>query len=277
MAVKRILFGHSGLRGDLVINLPAIKWLHKHEPDWLIDMPIHRPLADMVPLFQNLPYLNGTIITEAHDGFPSEGDLDLLRHRAYDMVGNPMQPHKDDRWHQRIHQTAAVLEDYLNQPLPLEEQQIELTRWFEVDDQPHWVALAPFAGFASNPINPKRLTVERAQETVNHLRKRGFCVLQLGGKDEPPLQEATQFLGSYFEAVKAMLGCRALISTDTGMGWVASGYKHPSLGLYSDAYHGADKVCNIQPRNPNALFLSAPNVNEIPFDKVAESLHHLIN
>lgn len=282
---KRILMGHNALRGDLCINLPAIQWLHRHDPDWIVDMPIHRPLADMAPLFFNLPYLNSTIITEAHDGFPSSRDLDLLRHRAYDLVGNPMQPHADDRWHQRIHQTAVVLEDYFQQPLPRDEQQIELVRWFDpITTSTHFyskgkmLAFAPFAGYASNKTNDKMVSVARAQEIVNYVLSKGYGIVQLGGSDEPRLNGATQLEGvDYFYSVRVMLGCKALIHTDTGMGWVASGYKHPQLGLYGHRYYGVDHVDNIQPRNPNAMFLDAPTVADIPLDKITQAIDNLLS
>lgn len=269
----KILFGHHGQRGDLAINLPAIE--HLHRKGFVVDMPIHRQFADMAPLFLNLPYLNSVFITDDYEDFPSARDLTLLAVRKYDEICDPMQPHRMDRWHDHMHQTSCVLYDYANETLEEADQQINLVKWFDSLDQSGLIAFAPFAGNYA-PGNPKALSEQRAHEIVCAINKAGYGVVQLGGPGEPRLYGTFQEKWSYFESVRVMLGCCALIHTDTGMGWVASGYKHPQLGLYSHQYYGEDKVHNIQPRNPNAQYLSAANVNEIDLDSIVNSLKLLL-
>lgn len=272
--MNRILISHHGQRGDLAINLPAIEYLHS-VGDVQIDMPIHRQFGDMLPLFANHPALNACVITDEYERFPSEIDSALLKARGYHMVYNPMMRHRDDLWHQRMHQTSCVLYDYVGQELPLDAQQINLVKWFDVPYRGETIAFAPFAGNYA-PGNPKALSFEKAQAIVNRLGAEGWGVFQIGGPDEPLLSGALRLTTSYFDSVRAVLGCRALIHTDTGMGWIASGYKHPQLGLYSHAYYGEDKVHNIQPRNPNGVYLSAANVNEIPVDLVVNRLKMIL-
>lgn len=272
--IKAIGF-HHGQRGDLAINIPAIDWIRK-EWGWQIDMAIHRQFADMLPLFANHPAINSCIVTNEYENFPSQKDRDLIFSRGYDTVFNPMQPHRDDRWWVNTHQTSCVLYDYVGHLLKKDQQQIELVRWFEDLSPSGHVTFAPFAG-NYNPSNTKALSKNRAQEIVDMIRGKGYGVIQIGGPGEPKLEGAFCESRSYFESVRVILGSRALIHTDTGIGWVTSGYKHLQLGLYSHAYYGEDKISNIQPRNPNSRYLSAPNVNEISLDSIAESLDTLLS
>lgn len=272
--MNRILLGHHGLRGDLAINLPAIQHLRSH--GFRIDMPIHRQFADMLPLFANHPALNACVITDDYESFPSDKDRAMLATREYANVFNPMIGHRDDAWHQRMHQTSAVLYDYFGRELPVEEQQIELVKWWdETANITNCVAFAPFAGNYA-PGNRKALSVEKAQQIVDLVMTMGYLVVQLGGPNEPKLEHTFSEPTSYFDSVRRMLGCRALIHTDTGLGWICSGYKHPQLGLYSHEYYGVDKVANIQPRNPNGTYLSASNVNDISVDSILHSLTMLL-
>lgn len=274
----RLLLGHHGLRGDLAINLPAIEWLRKRTHGD-IDMPIHRSFADMVPLFTNQPSFN-PVLTDGYNDFPTAQDAHWLKERGYNRVYNPMQPHVDvaPEWHQLRHQTSAVLYDYFGEELTRAEQQISLVQWFSVPDlgKPV-VAFAPFAGYIHNPHNDKQLTVERAQAIVDHLVARGYGVLQMSGAGEPHLRGATLSNPSYFEAVREMLGCKLLLHTDTGIGWVASGYRFPQLGLYGSHYYGPDKVANIVPVNPNGQHLAAHHVNDIPLDLILSTLDQALS
>lgn len=263
----KILIGHEGLRGDLAINIPAIEYLKSRYPDAQIDMPIHKRFADMLPLFANQFAFN-PVILDGYDDFPTAKDQEFFALREYDHRFHPMQPHRIDRWHDKMHQTSAVAYDYLGMTLSESAQQINLYRWFDVTPLKRTVFFAPFAGFESNPFNDKMLTVSRAQAIVDYIVGLGYHVAHMGGPGEPFLWNVSLMRGGYFESVREMLGSSLLLHTDTGAGWVASGYKHPQLGLYGHRYYGADKVCNIQPRNPNATYLDAPNVNEIPLETI---------
>ena len=64
------------------------------------------------------------------------------------------------------------------------------------------------------------------------------------------------------------------LSCDTGMAWVASGYQHPTVGLYAWGYNpvaGTSK--NWQPTNPNADYLEAHSVNKISKQDIVAAIH----
>ena len=274
MNALRIMAGHHGQRGDLAINLPAIADFHE-QSGIEIDMPINRQFADMIPLFMNLRGVN-PVVTENYEKFNGRIDKDLVKTRKYDKVLNPMSPHRMDRWFDHMHQTDAVAFDYFNRRLSIKKQQIKLSRWFTIEKRPKTIALAAFAGSYA-PGNSKMMTKEMAQSLVDSLIWRGFNVIQLGAPSELWLRGADFPKFDYFQSVKIMLGCDALIHADTGLGWVCSGYKHPQLGLYSNKEYGEQNICNIQPRNPNARYLSAPNINEISLDSILESVDTLLS
>lgn len=274
----RVLGFHHGLRGDLVINVPTIEYVHE-KTGWQIDLPIHRDFADMAPLFLNHRAINSVVITDDYEHFPSDLDRKMLADRGYGKIFNPMQPHLIDRWFEQMHQTSVVLYDYSDgrDTLPADRQQINLVQWFRVERRKGWVAFAPFAGWSHEKGSMKQLSVERAQAIVCELVGRGYRVLQIGGSDEPVLEGAIFSYGSYLDSVKAVLGCDLLLHTDTGLGWVISGYRHPQVGLYSNSYHGHEHIHNIQPRSPNAIYLDGPgSVNDgIPLDIILNSVKTL--
>lgn len=274
----KLLFGHHGLRGDLVINLPAIQYLHK-KYNYAIDLPIHKQFADMAPLFLNHTSVNSVFITDEYEKFPNEKDQRAMFNRGYTHIANPMQPHARDDWHQHMHQVDAVLYDYTGgqETLPEDEKQINLFQWF---DAPKWdkiVTFAPFAGYAYNKYNEKMLTEDKANKICDYIVGKGYDICQLGGHDEPKLRNAFFPKNSYFDSVRMVLGSDLLIHADTGIGWVCSGYKHKQLGLYSHAYYSKECVKNIQPVNPNSMYLDAPNVNDIPDEEIFEAIDNILS
>lgn len=272
----KVLLGHPGLRGDLVMNLPTISYLCD-EFGWDIDMPLSKRFIDMMPLFANHPKLRSVFVTDEYDNFPSQRDREGLAGRDYDRVFNPMQRHTMDRWFERMHQTDAVLFDYMGMQLPAPRRQIQLTQWFDTLAQDKSVAFAPFAGFTSNPNNDKRLSVERAEQIATYVMSKGYRVVLLGGPGEPSVLGVSPGTMDYFTSVRVMLGCGALIHTDTGLGWVASGYQFPQLGLYGHRYYYKTNVANIQPVNPRGIYLDAPTVGDIPFDQIAAAIDQLLS
>lgn len=276
-----LLCGHHGLRGDLAINIPAINRIFRQYPDIMIDMPIHRQFADMAPLFLNHPTINSVVITDEYEHFPNDKDRDMIKQRRYTHILNPMARHKRDDWWRLMHQTSAVLFDYSDDSsqatLTPAEQQINLVKWFETKKRPRAVAFAPFAGYAYNKTNDKMLTEKKANAIVKYLEESGCLVYIMGGRGEPILDYGIYYEdNSYFDSVKIMLECEMLIHTDTGMGWICSGYQHKQLGLYGHRYYGKEFVKNIQPVNPNAMYLDADNVNDIPDEDIFAAIDKLL-
>ena len=65
----------------------------------------------------------------------------------------------------------------------------------------------------------------------------GYKVIHLNGPNEPDVPNTTKVNGSYLDSVKNLLGTDLLVTCDTGIAWVASGYQHPTVGLYAWGYN----------------------------------------
>ena len=152
-----------------------------------------------------------------------------------------------------------------------------LNRWFEpTSGLGKYVALQAFAG-SYDAANQKQLSPTRAQEVVELIRARGYQVLQLGLPTEHRLDNVTFIDRDFFGMVKDILGCKALVTTDSGPNWAASCYDHPTLGLYSHSYYGKEHVRAIQPLNPQAIYLDEVNVNLIPLHYIEAALDKLLS
>lgn len=263
-----------GLRGDIVISSVVARSFKEQYPDSALTLGLGPEFADMMPLFAHHPYYDDCHVYSIYDGWPSEKDREYLLRAKYDLVFNGFPPHRDT-WYQNRHQYANAVH-ICGLPIPSNINPI-LTKWFDVrDDLKDVVAFAPFAGFY-NPLNDKMLPPDVAQAIVWKISKRGFRVLQLGGRNEPELSGAMRFDTDYFGSVKNMLACRALVHADTGMGHVAGAYNHPSLGLFAYRYYGKKYAKNIRPIHTNFLSVEADRIGEISLDEVSQSIDTLLS
>lgn len=263
--------------GDLVINTFAARVLKEKYPESKLTFVINKDYKDIAPLFINHPHIDYIkILDKNRDGF-SQSDKDWVKKQDFDLVFNPMQDHNhSDPWFLKRHQAAEVC--FMHRLANEKECQkfdnkLYLNKWFDSANLvPYFgnrgvVAIQAFAG-SYNPKNDKMLTIEKAQSIVDYLIELGFNVLQLGIESEPKLFNTYRFNTDYFNSVKNMLGCKFLITTDSAMSWISSAYEFPTIGLYSNSYYGKEFVKNIQPINPNAEYLDADNVNNIPNQEI---------
>jgi hypothetical protein len=266
---------NSGQFGDLIINVAGAKIFKDKCPDHLLYLNVAEKYKDIILLLRENKYVDGTQVWEGYTDWPTEYDKSIIESGKYDLIGYPMNPHKDN-WHKLRHQTCEV--GYQNDIVSLEEcekykdgVQIELNQWFDVSRLKGYIAFFPFAGYY-NPKNNKRLSVDKAQEIVDNIIKDGYKVLQIGGQDEPKLDGCEKRDTSIFESVRDMLGCDLLLHTDSFIGWAASGYQFRQIGLYNHSYYGLDCIKNIQPINSNAEYISVNDMDNINFEQIRELL-----
>ena len=68
-----------------------------------------------------------------------------------------------------------------------------------------------------------------------------------------------------------------LLTTDTGMNWIMSGYNQNVLALYSNySYPIPAPLYNRTPINPNALYLEANLVKDINFQMIKGYIDRLL-
>lgn len=278
--MRRYLGFNPQQYGDLYMATVAARCLKRHDPDSHLTFVIAADYRDCAPLFLDHPNIDRIhILNRGRDGFDAV-DRAWIDDQKLFYAFNPMvdHDHSDPWWKRRIQTHEAAYMHGVPIP-PDDDGKIRMTRWFKpTEDLGKYVAISPFPASYAGIKNGKSLSIERAQDIVDLLRnEHGYRVLQVGAKDEPTLKGVEKMDRSYFEAVKDVLGCRLFIGGDSGFTWLMSGYGFPTLALYSDSYYGKEFVKNIQPVNPNALYLSESNVNEISLDSIAKSLDTLLS
>lgn len=265
-----------GQRGDLAINTCAARVYKELFPNSKLIMGVHSNYSDMLPLFENHDYFDGFHIYESYNDWPNKTDSDYLKSENYDIVFNGMPKNTSFSWFTYAHQTQEVC--LMHGLRPPNNLQCSLNQWFPSIKHQKTIAFAPFGGWY-NKNNTKKLSFEFAQIIVNEILKFGYQILQIGGSDEPKLENAIKLDCCYFDTIKHVLGCDCLIHSDTGIGWVISAYSFPQLGLYSNDYYvrnGVNYIRSIQPVNPNSIYLDENNVNQIKIEKILENLKKLL-
>jgi len=269
----KILIGMHGQLGDQFIALPFIEYLKELYPDAKITKMIHKKYQGVIPILKACPYIDGFYLSDEYENFPGVRDEIFLNENHFDMILAAMPKHKSDQWFMKRHQTAEVF-DMFDYKSPEEKYQINL--YSPPTAQDDFIVFAPFAG-SYNPNNDKKLSVERAQDIVTACIGSGYeNILQIGSFDEPTLKGASQMNLSYRDSFLAIKRSKLFIHTDTGLGWAASGIQHPCLGLYSDAMYWTH-IKNIQPVNPNACYLNAPNVNNIGLETILAQVDKVLS
>lgn len=266
----------QGQRGDLVISTVAARSFKQHHPEVTLTLGLNKQYADMAPLFVNSDF-DDVHFYDGYDKWPRHPrDTEYLKRAGYDHVFDAMPKRANEAtWWQTEHQCQNACSTY-QLPYPKDGHQCRLAKWFDVPDYRGYVAFNYVGAFYAGYPNQKSYSPARAREIVQLIRARGYKVLVLGHPKEPLLEDTELAPSGYFDAVKTMLGCKAFVGIDSGFTWVSSAYSHPTLACYSDAYYTKQYVGSIQPVNPNAQYLSAPSLNDIPVADIDARLSMLL-
>ena len=274
--MKRFCGFCPGQFGDLYMMTVAARCLKRVVPDSHLTFVIGNEFRECASLFINHPHIDRIhVLHKVRDGF-DEVDLKWIADQRFDHVFNPMQDHDHSTpWYtQRNQSLEAAFMHHI--PTEGDSGKIEMVKWFKEYSyfQQH-VAFSPWPSFHEGTSNPKAIPPDMAQKIVDMILVRNLGVLQVGGPNEPQIKGALKLGTDYFESVRNVLGCKAMIMGDSGLNWLLSGYDFPVLGLYSTRHFG-EFLHNIQPINPNGLYLSAAKIDQISLDTIAKSIDTLL-
>lgn len=271
---NKILGLLHGQIGDQFIQLPLVKHIKGQNKNIEYTANINKKyVICMETLANTADYIDNYYVSDDYESFPNEVDKENLDKLGFNQVFNPMSRHNNENWFRERHQTSEIF-DMFGFKFDPNGYQIDLNYpKDQIFKKSKWIAFAPNAGYY-NPNNSKKLSESKSLEICDSLSKLGYKILQIGGSDEPIIDHKNVYKlnGSYYDSVLAILSCDLYIGTDTGMTWCISGFKFPTLGLYSDSYYSKDFIKNIQPINPNSIYLSENNVNEISNDLIIEQI-----
>lgn len=276
---KKILFGHHGRYGDIIIGVPSTKLLKQLIPDSKVFVNINKQYKDISPLVKN-NYIDDIFISDEYENFPNEADKSELSCRGVDIFFHPMQTRLDESdWWIKRHQVIDCAYHY---GLPNWEEcsnKIDLIKWW-IDEDKFNKTIAFHATPANyDKNNKKSFTREKSQELVNEIIKLGYTVLQVGAAGDSKLDNVIKIDTDFFGSIKNILRCDLFLGGDSGLTWALSGYNFTVLACYSNDYYvrnGINYIHNIQPVNPNALYLQSNNVNNIPNEIIIDKIKQMI-
>jgi len=270
----KVIGFNQGQIGDLVMNLIPCKALKQANPDVRITFGINKKYESIKPIFYYNNLIDDFKIWENYENWPSENDQNYINESQFDKVFNPMPKHKYDNWYIKYHHTEAVC--MMHDIIPPADLQIELNPWFEKDEKfKNYVA---FTTFASKAVPHKDMPLSLANKIIEFIHKLGYKTIQLG-KNHLKLNSTLPPLGgSIFDDIKIAYSCKMLVTVDTGMNWVMSGYKQKTLGFLCPlSYPQYAPIINRMPINPNAIYLESYDMNDINFYIIKENILNLLN
>lgn len=269
---------NQGQYGDLFIGLTACRKLKENNPECNIIYSVNKKFADSIPILEMSEDIDGFIVWDAYDGWPSEKDNENLRNLAkknehidYHMF-SPMQEHSIHDWYNYWHQTEEVCVMH-GLPRPTEEEMNFRINKPELEEEKTITICTGRRIVKNNSINPKSLSTELIDIVKNFAEKNNLKLIQIGGSDEEEIEGVERFKGSYSDSVIKVLRSKLLVSCDTGMIWAASAFSHPTIGLYESSYYDSAKHCkNWTPKNKNQTTLSANKIGGISPSALKDAL-----
>ena len=270
----KVIGFNQGQIGDLVMNLIPCKSIKEKDPNIHITFGINKKYESIKPIFYKNKFIDDFKIWENYDNWPSENDSKFLQDNHFDKVYNPMPPHVYANWWIKYHHTEEVC--MMHEIEPPEDLQIYLNPWFDkLEAYKNYVAFSPFA---STAVPNRNMPVDLANKIINFIHSLGYKTIQLGLKTDPEINTTIRPIGgAIFEDAKIAYSCKMLITVDTGMNWIMSGYKQKVLGFLSAAsYPIYAPVINRMPRNPNAIYLENYNMMDINFNLIKENILKLL-
>ncbi len=260
---------NAGQFGDLVMGTVAARAHKEAYPDSKLTIGMARKYSAVQNLFEGHEYFDDVHIWQGYDDWPKADDNLHLAINRYDKVYNAMPQHTEPFWYLHRHQTAELC--LMHRLTPPNNLQVSLGKPYHSENSNH-IALSLFG---ATRAEEKNVTEKQGKEIAQLISKLGYIPIQLGLKSEPQVCEK-RFLGTFEESITRMLCCHTLITVDTAMAWIASGYSHQVIGLYGYEYYPLAKTSkNWQPVNPNAIYLESPKVSDIILDRIEAALKTL--
>lgn len=261
---------NAGQFGDVVMGLVAARAHKQKFPDSKLTLGIAKKYSAISPIFHGNPLIDDVHIWEGYNDWPAPDDSIHISRERYDKVYNAMPHHTSAFWYLQRHQTAELcLMHGLNPPDNLK---IDLVR--KSGNRRFGKAVA-LSLFGETRGAEKSIKMEQAHFIVETVEKLGYMPIQLGLIGEPRI--CSRFIGPFEQSIETMLACDALITVDTAMAWIASGYSMPTVGLYGYEYYPMAKTAkNWQPVNPNAIYVESGKVSDIIPERIEEAIKSIL-
>jgi ADP-heptose:LPS heptosyltransferase len=245
----------------------AAKSFKNYFPDSELYFGINKKYESIKEIFYENTLVDKIHIWDKYDGWPSKEDELFIDQERFDYVFNAMAHHPEQDWYLKRHQTEELC--YMHGLKAPDNLQITLNKYFATEKNSKYIAINLFAETRGADKIP---SLERSRQICELIYNMGYIPVQIGLPDQPQICEK-RFVGTFFDTIKFVLSCDLLITVDSAIAWIASGYSFPVLGLYSYTYYsGATTSKNWQPINPNAIYLEENIVDNIHIETIKNSI-----
>lgn len=269
----RIIGFNQGQIGDLALNIIPTRAIKEVFPNSHLIFSINKKYASAAPIFYHHPMIQEIKIWDGYDDWPTESDKKWIEENRADLFFNPNPPVTDTNWFLKRHHSEEVCR--MHGIKPPKNLKVELVKYFDTIKQySNTVAIAPFTSAGAVRDIPFEVSVK----IIEFIHSLGFETIQLGLLSHQKLPTSHPMYGKgIFDDVKIAASCRLLITADTGINYIMSGYSHKVLGLYStNCYPLLPPLKNRRPINENALYLEAPNVYNIDLETIKKTIKELL-
>ena len=271
--MRKVYFGNLGQFGDIVMQEPALRQFIKDNPTDKITLGCSVKYSAAMRLYDDY-HKNVTVrkLFLDYDQFPTEDDVKYFKNEKFDFVtikhgSNEVQRndkgklalHPDSSWASKIHQTVAAGRQ---QGIEVVNTQVQFNKKFDLGLKEKYICFSLFPNHPKGGV--KSLSRGQVVGITKLINKLGYKAIHLNGPNEPDIEGSIKANCNWINSVALVTNSDLLITGDTGMSWAASGFKHPTVGLYAWGYNpvsGTSK--NWQPTNPNAVYLESHSACEI--------------
>tara|TARA_R110000824_G_scaffold3833_8_gene18306 strand:- start:5088 stop:5957 length:870 start_codon:yes stop_codon:yes gene_type:complete len=284
--MSKVYFGILGQFGDVVMQEPALRQFIKDNPDDKITIGCSLKYASALKLYEN--YHKNVVALKIfldYNEFPTEEDVRYFENEKFDLVmikkdsnkilfsdTGKLTQHPDPNWAKNMHQTIAA---GLQQGINVIDTQIEFKKKFDLSVKDKYICFSLFPDYPNKGV--KSFTNDQIEGIVKLINKLGYKAIHLNGPNEPDIPGSTKSNCDWLTSVGLITKSELLITGDTGLAWAASGFQHPTLGLYAWGYNpvlGSSKKW--QPTNPNASYLESELASGIKPKDIIEQIINIV-
>lgn len=269
--MKTAIGFNQGQLGDLAINLVAARALKEMYPDIHLTFSINKKYQSAAPIFLHNPLVDDIKIWDGYDDWPTRKDEEYLRENedAIDLFFEPNPKVANPLWFLTHHHSEETCR--MHGLTPPKNLSVSLVRYFDLNPKySKCVAFAPFTSAGA----ARDIPFEYAQKIVDAAHRMGLETVQLGLPSAPKLKTTHGIIGgSVFDDVIVAASCKSLVTADTGMNYIMSGYEHHTLGLYNTSCYPVKPELQFRiPKNKNGRYLEATEIRDIPIELVITEL-----
>lgn len=285
----KIAATRPSLIGDSISFLPVLNYFDLLFPGSYKHWFVAKKCAQSAFLYFNHEKIDNIRILELPEAL---GPKDLEIFNSCDIRTNPFPQHKGMPgidcfwWNERpmaveTWNMAGLPEEHYYK-LPKELQKPKLNIWFDVEKYPKTLAIWNFAAYGKEPKrSPRKEWWEKMYKLI--IEETDFKILRFGHPDEPDMDENNYVQDlrnlSFFDQVKASVGCSICINTNSGIGWVLGAYGLKQITLLTnDAPNHNKLLYSFQPENwagQNISLLNSESCDNIPHEEVLDAVEKL--